>query len=306
MIRSTIAATTIVLSLATCSFAQVDLRWKIADNETLTTTARTKVEQTLSIAGQDLETKTETTLVVSTVSGKRSPDGTIGRTSKIESLKSDLSLPGGVVIEFDSSKPVEPQGTQYDVLLDLMQVVAKTNSTSVCGDDNRVISIDVDRSSHENLDDTVKQLIKGPFDSDYLKEASNNDLDQIPSKPIKEGDTWTLTKTVRLEAGQSLTFTTRYEYAGTVDRDGKALHKITYTSTEVSYGQENPSGPAKVTDSDLKIESSDGTILFDSNLGRIVEQKEKVHIKGDMTFDINGQELPGKLDLAFDNKTTIQ
>lgn len=188
MIRSLIIATTIVLTLATHSFAQVELRWKVADNEKLSTTARTKVDQTLSIADQDLKTKTEQTIVVSTVSDQRSPDGTIRRTSKIESLKANMSLPGGVELEFDSAKPVEPQGTQYDVVLDLLQAVAKTNSKSVLGKDNRTISIEVDRSEHEKLDDTVKRLIEGRFDSGYLKEASNKELDQIPSKPVK----WTI------------------------------------------------------------------------------------------------------------------
>ena len=306
MFRSAITATTILLAMATGAMAQVELKQKILENGKTTASTRSKVHQVLSIADQEVETKTDQTIVVTSVSGKRAADGTIRLTTKVDSLKANLNLPGGVELEFDSAKPVEPQGTQYDILLNLMQVVAKTSSTSVHGKDNRVVSIEVDTSEHEKLDDMLKKMIKGRFEPEYLKEASNKKMDQIPSQPVKKGDTWEIEQTVRLEAGQTMTFKTTYKYAGTIDRKGKTLHKITFISTEVEYAQDDPDAQAKVINSNLKIKASDGTILFDQKLGRVVEQEEMVHIIGDMTFSINDQELPAKLDLKFDTKTAVK
>ena len=48
----------------------------------------------------------------------------------------------------------------------------------------------------------------------------------------------------------------------------------------------------------MKVESSDETILFDRELGRVVSSQSKIRIKGDnMTFSINGMELDGRARL---------
>ena len=296
----------LILGLATSAPAQVKLKWKVGENEKLTSTTKTLVHQMLSIAGMDIETKNEQTVVAETVTGKRAEDGTIRKKSTIKSLKADLTMPGGVTLNFDSSKAISPQGTQFDVLLDLMQAVSKTSSTTVLGKDNRVVSVKADTSAHEKLDDQIKAMLKGRFDSDYLTELSNKELDQVPSKPLKKGASWKLSQTLRLEAGQSLTFKTTYKYDGTIKRKDQTLDKITFTSTDVSYKQEGDGAGAKVTDSKMKIQSSKGEILFDRGLGRIVANSEKVHIKGELTLEVNNQTLPAKLDLKIENKTSVR
>jgi hypothetical protein len=64
--------------------------------------------------------------------------------------------------------------------------------------------------------------------------------------------------------------------------------------------------PLKAVKSDLKIESGDGTILFDREAGRVVQAKGKTHIKGPMTFQAGGQEIPGDLDLIIESDTELQ
>ena len=80
---------------------------------------------------------------------------------------------------------------------------------------------------------------------------------------------------------------------GTEKKGDKTLDKITSKATEVKYSMDPESqSPLKVTKSDLKIESSNGTILFDREAGCVVESKGKTQIKGSMTFMIQGQERP--------------
>jgi hypothetical protein len=62
----------------------------------------------------------------------------------------------------------------------------------------------------------------------------------------------------------------------------------------------------KVTKSDLKVESSAGTILFNREGGHVVSAKGKIHIKGPMTFTAAGQEIPGELDLTIETETELQ
>ena len=107
--------------------------------------------------------------------------------------------------------------------------------------------------------------------------------------------------------GQTLTFRKKYEYAGTEKRGAKELDKINVKTLDVKYAMDpNSASPLKVTKSDLKIESGDGTILFDREAGAIVSAKGKTRIKGPMTFDMGGQEAPGDLDLTMETDTELQ
>ena len=84
----------------------------------------------------------------------------------------------------------------------------------------------------------------------------------FPDKPVKPGDTWTHTSESDLGGGQTLTLETQYEYVGTEERGGQTLDKIKSKATSVSYAMEpNASSPLKIKSSELKIASSEGTIL---------------------------------------------
>ena len=65
----------------------------------------------------------------------------------------------------------------------------------------------------------------------------------------------------------------------------------------------NADSPLKVLKSDLKIESSEGSLLLDTAAGSVVESKSVTRIKGDILFTANGTELPSKLDLTLDTST---
>jgi hypothetical protein len=62
----------------------------------------------------------------------------------------------------------------------------------------------------------------------------------------------------------------------------------------------------KVKSSELKVASSEGTILFDREKGAVVESVSKLRITGDMKTEINAMELPARLDLTLDSKIVLQ
>ena len=64
--------------------------------------------------------------------------------------------------------------------------------------------------------------------------------------------------------------------------------------------------PIRAKASDLKVKESKGTILFDRELGRVVESKETLQITGTITFTLNNNELPpSDLDLKMESTITI-
>ncbi|MBT4866274.1 MAG: hypothetical protein HON53_14315 [Planctomycetaceae bacterium] len=304
MYRAILTTAAIVWGMSATAEAQVKLQLKFPNDAKTTSTVTSKTHQMLKIAGMDVETKAEETVSTTTTNGKRKADGTIQLTSKVDSVKSKLTLPGGVDLEFDSTKPSEPAGTAFDFLLEVYAVIPKVVSTTVLNKDNRVTSVKVDEKPLEDLSDMAKTILKGRFDGDYLKEVVNKQMDRIPKTAVKKGDSWQVELTANLGGGQTLAFKTTYTYEGTIEKDGKTLDKITSKVTEVKYAQDDPDAPAKVTASELKVESSSGTLLFDRKLGRTVSDTDKFHVTGTMTLDINGMEFPTELDLTIEKTTT--
>jgi hypothetical protein len=61
-----------------------------------------------------------------------------------------------------------------------------------------------------------------------------------------------------------------------------------------------------VAKSTLKVDSSDGTILFDREEGHVADSKERMRIKGDVTFSANGTNVAGALDLRIATDIELQ
>ena len=49
-----------------------------------------------------------------------------------------------------------------------------------------------------------------------------------------------------------------------------------------------------------------GALLFDRKKGQITAETDELHVKGDMTFEVNGKELPAKLDLKIEKTSTVK
>ena len=140
MYRAMLTAAAIVWGMSATAEAQVKLQLKFPDGAKTTGTITTKTHQILKRAGMEIETKANETISTTTTNGKRNADGTIQLTSTVDAIKSKLTLPGGVELEFDSAKPSEPAGTVFDFLLEIYTAIPKIVSTTVLDKDNRVVS----------------------------------------------------------------------------------------------------------------------------------------------------------------------
>ena len=99
----------------------------------------------------------------------------------------------------------------------------------------------------------------------------------------------------------------KYEYRGSEQNRDKSLEKISHKIVDIKYDQD-PMGklPLKVVKSELRVESSEGSILFDRDNGHVISASDKVRIKGEMTYSGAGVEQSGPFDLTFDTNTQIQ
>jgi hypothetical protein len=285
--------------------AQVKLEHKFPEGTKSSFKSTTKTHQILSIMGMDIETEAEESVVISSAIGKRNADGTLPVVQKIESIRSQLSLPGGINVTFDSADPnAKIDNPQVAFLGDVFKALVGVGYTIVLDAKDKVKFVEGTETFEaklDALDPKAAAVLRGRLSAEKIKKAFEQEIGSLPEVLARQGEPWETTEVMDLGSDQSLTLRKRYEYLGTVEKEGKSLDKIGVRSLTVVYAMDpKPDSPLKVTKSDLKVDSSEGTILFDREAGDKIESTSVTRIKGTLTLEAGGKELPSTLDLTLD------
>jgi len=290
--------------IAQSAAAQEKLVFKIEDGRKVVYQTEAKTEQTMTLAGMDLETKSTVFLTSSHTAGKRADDGTIRQTEKVESLQVDMQLPGGLSFNFDSGNPNKaPDNALLEPVAKLFRLMCQNQSTLIFDKNNAVKEVEITPEVVAQVD----PMFKDEFSPEKLKKQTEVQRKYLPPDPVKPGDKWEFNGESNLGGGQTFFFRTECQYTGIVEKDGRKLHRIVEKPLSVTYAMDpNSQSPLKVTNSELKIADAEGEILFDAERGITYFWNSKTHIAGPMTFSINGMELPGKVDLTIRNKIALQ
>jgi hypothetical protein len=287
--------------------AQVKLQYKFTEGKTFKTKATAKTHQILTLMGQEFENKENETVITSRSVGKRRSDGSVPVVEKVEAMRVDLSIPGGINIVYDSSDPnTKIDNPAVEFLGDVFKLVSEAVYTIVLDDQNKIKAIEGSEKLLEKADKLVqpaRELIRSHFEADTLKRDFEQELRRLPDVLARPGDSWDRTEIADIGSGQTLVFQKKYEYAGTEKKGDILLDKITSKTTKVELKQDAATNPQlKILKSDVRIESADETILFDREEGQVASSQGKVRIKGDhMTFSAAGMELTGTLDLTIES-----
>jgi hypothetical protein len=306
-----IALTIVALVLSPAAQAQVKLEYKFPEGQKLTYKLTQDMSQVLKLAGQAFPTDEERTQLTSWTFGKKRDNATQPIAQKVEAFATKLSVPGGIDIAYDSKDPnAKVDHPQLSYLNDVYKLLGGLEYTVVLDAQNKVKTIEGNEKvleKTEKLDEKAKLVIREAVDSEHLKDEFEENHGNFPEGLVRPGESWDRTETLFLGNGQTLTFRKRYEYGGTEKRGEAMLDKIIVKISEVKYGmdQHSPS-PLKLKNSDLKIISGEGLILFDREAGRVVVAKEKTQIKGPMTFQSGEQEIPAELDWTLDTVMELQ
>jgi len=301
------------LAAAPSARAQVKLEYKFPEGQTLTYKTTVKINQVMTLNGMEIPTEAQETVVSSRAIGKRAGDSTLPVQEKVVSVRSDLTLPGVGPITYDSKDPdakIDNEQLKAVGLEDVFKLASQIAYTVVLDAKNKVKAIEGAEKLLEKADQLnplVRDSMRSRLQADKLKAKFEQSHGNLPDVLARPGEPWERTETLDTGGGQELVFRKKYEYAGTEKKGDKSLDKITAKTTEVQLKVDPDSqAPAKVTKSELKVESSDGTILFDREAGRIVEARGKLHVKGTMTLSVQGQDLPGELDLTIETGSELQ
>lgn len=305
MLRSWLMVVAFVLAgfPAVCP-AQVKLVRQLKENQETLVETSVKVEQTLKIAGMNQQSATENRRLVRAKSGKRDDLGRLRIEEKVEELEAHIEAPTGTY-DFNSKSPDAAGTSALEAVRPLHKALLQQPVTMVHDKDDAVVGVEFDQQFLNNLAPEVQALVKDQFQTENLKRAAKQAAERLPMGLVQKGSTWERSETTNLGAGQQLTLTAKYTYVGTEDRDGKPVEKITYVIEDVKFALDpNSPLPLKLKGSDLKPEKSGGEIWFDARGGEIVEETQKIALKGTIDFEVNNTPLPSALDLKMEFKTT--
>lgn len=295
-----------VLVAALCcsqAAAQVTLEIKYPPETKSVSETTVKSNQTLTLAGMDIETKSSTFSTISKTIGKRDEEGLLPVVEKVDVLQTDIDLPGGTTIKFDSANPdAKADNPLLEPLMERLRVTYKTPVTVLLDSKNNIQDVKLPAGVAEGLDPANKSL----FDPVKRKKAAEQARGYLPDEPVKPGEKWERATEIDLGSGQTMSFRTTYTYDGTVDHEGQKVDKITGKVFEVSYSVDATNSTLSVSKSDLKVTESSETVLFNRDLGQVIQKTAKVRVAGPLTLVIGGTELEGKVDLTIEESTKRQ
>jgi surface antigen len=305
MLHKTIISTCIVLGLNALAFGQVKFERKYEEDSRFAAESTSHVEQKLTIAGMEQDTSSDSRSVVQATVGKRDVGGMLKIQQKPESMQINMTVMGQNY-SFDSNSPDTKGTSALEILRDVHKALAKRMTTTVLDKENRVYAIESDQDVLSGVPAELQPLIKGQLDPENLKKAANQEIDTLPTEPVNKGDSWQRAQSANLGAGQVMTFQNKFTYEGTVEKNGKTLDKIVLKTLSVDFALQDSPLPLKLKGSELKATESEGTILFDREIGQVVETTNSIRIEGEITFAINDMDLPAKLDLKMQSGVVVK
>jgi hypothetical protein len=313
--RSRIAGIGLACLALVCSQqaqAQVKLEYKFTEGDKLTYKATTKTKQVLTLQGMDIETESDQVAVSSRTVGKRRADSSTPIEDKVESLRVELSLPGGMNLTVDSTVPdAKIDNPALAFLGEILKLAGETSYTIVLDNRNKVQAIEgIEKvlEKADKLSQPARDAIREQLNADKLKTRFEQEHGNVPDVLCRPGEPWERTEVLDVGSGQTLVFKKRYEYVGTEKKGDKTLDKISFKCTGAELKQDpDANSPLKLVKGDLKVDDSAGSLLFDRENGRVVSSTGKTRLKGEMmTFSYQGTELPGALDLTIESNVELQ
>jgi hypothetical protein len=157
---------------ATVAQAQVKLEAKYHEGTKSVLQSESKTTQTLTLAGMDLDTKSSTFIVATHTTGQRGADGALSIEDKTDVLQSELSLPGGIKLQFDSANPdKKADNPLLEPILDIYRAMLRIPVTIVVDAKNKITEIKLPDGEFEKLPEAAKERLS----PEVRKKASNRE-----------------------------------------------------------------------------------------------------------------------------------
>ena len=281
--------------------AQVTLEQKFYEGTKFVIQNEEKAKYVMLIAGMNLETNWTVFNLTTTSVGKRDDKGSLKLEEKADTLQYETALPGGLSFRFDLATPdKKPEIPDLEWVVELLRTQCLP-VTITLDSRNKVESAKLPDGEFEKL----SAPSVGTFKPESLKKTAERQRAYLPDEPVKQGDIWERSTETQLGDGHVLYLRTKFEYAGTIEQDGRTLDKITGKVLEVTYAID-ANTRYQMTAEEMKVGESASQYLFDRERGALVSRTSILQIIGKMTITVGGQKLPGTLDWTIEETSIRQ
>jgi hypothetical protein len=298
----------VCLTPALSSAQAVKLQLKYTPGEKFVVATEEKMEQKLSLPafGQDTDTRISSSKAVLVTTGQPSEGGEIVRTHTVQNMKSDMLMPGGIRIRFDSAKPGETGAPGFPggaAMVDAMRTSAKVKRIYNYDSGRKLVSAKIAGVDVKAL---PKEL-QAQFEPKLLLKTRLEQLKVLPTKEVSPGETWMVSSEMAIGGGQVIKMKSKYTYKGPATRADMQYDYIESEVQDITL-EMSGSGPGglQITESNVKPVNSTGKIWFDRAAGRIAASESRMQMKGTMTMSFNEMPIDSKIDLTVISKTEVK
>lgn len=283
--------------------AQVQLVPKVEPGAKFTRETSVLVDQTLKVAGMDVDSDADSAYTTTTTVGTKDANGHLPVALTFDAVRGNLVLPGNMTVNFDSSTNLaKASNPAIEFILDAFKAMQGATYSTYVTPDNEWIRVEGLDQLLDKAGPMAAEHLKSQFSEATLRKEHEQVLARYPKQPVKPGETWERTEAMNFGSGQVMKVLRQYEYVGTEERDGRTLDKLNVIDKKVVSFEVEPGGsaPFKIGASDLIVAGSKGTIYFDREKGREVEHQREMHITGKFTLTVNDMDLPTEVDLKME------
>jgi Family of unknown function (DUF6263) len=278
----------ILASLLAPAFAQgqAKLEWKFAKGDCFSTERVYTQKQVIDIKGKQFKQTGSNTWVTSVSIGDRAGDGHAVKFT-IESVAYKTQGPA-VAGGFDDKMAAKMKGAAFSGVITSQGRLTKLEGYEAF----------IGRLGEKNAD--VEKVLRSLLSEEGVREGFEEMFGFLPEKAVKVGDKWSR-ETVE-PAPPFGSFKSAFEY--TLRESKEAEHTIGFT-IKMSYRPPADNTELfRVVKGALKAEEGRGTIVFDSERGRLIRAERSIHLRGDLVIETMGNQTP--LEFTSDNTLTVR
>ena len=281
---NTVAGLALALTLAPAQADGVEIRWKLAKGDTFYARTITNMNQTIDVAGMQMEQKQDQTIVHRYKVLEAGPKGTV-----VEQTVTKADIEGNLPMGAEIAGRMK--GAVLTFTLD-----DKFKVTKVEGYDKYIDRIAGD-------DEMSRKILRMFMNEETLKLGIQDLFGFAPGKPVRPGDEWKRDNTVSLGPLGDLQLVGKFKLVGVEN----GVAKIS-TDAEARYQAPKEAADAggfSITKGDLKVETFTGSVSFDLKAGRLKESRSEMTMSGTLTVSVGGAETDVGIKQRLTTTSTV-
>lgn len=298
MLRRFCLASLIILPLASLAAAQTatasDLAWKFTNGQKLQIEINQQMHQEIQIAGNPNKSSTDTSTWITWEVKDVDESGN----AKVESIVSrvllnmDAPMVGKVTIDTQSDE--QPSG-MAKMISDTLKPMVGVPMTQTMNARGEILDMQIPEEALKGMQQPGMPAMGSP--AEMIKQMAKSAALIFPEGGVTVGQKFTSTSEAKTAMG-AITTTNEYTYQGEEEKDDRMLQKFDVV-TNVKFGGGDNAMNAKF---DVTEQTSDGTLYFDAEAGRL--DSSEVHQVMKVKISVAGQELDQQMNQKVTTKVT--